>query len=246
MIARLVIPLVSLVFCACATTLTQAPQLPKVAIEGNRVVEPDYGYSLQVPAGWKMIDEKYIQQLDPNSQKVITRKFNRLIPMGLRATFWEASERAGLLISARGGAFQTREATIDSWRYLIENRIKSNTDLYNLDFNKFKHLTDLNASFLSADGLKYLSYIRVYTFNQSIYAVDLSFAALESDFETFLPMFYDCVKSLSVSEFIVSPQEGESGKTITQRLEELRGLRDRSLITDEEYEKKKILILNEL
>ena len=247
MIARCVIALIPLFLSACAaTTMPTSPQLPKVTMDGNRVVDEDYGYSIQIPAGWKMIDEEYIELLDPNSKKVLTQQFNRLIRMGLRATFWEASERAGLVISAKGGAFKTKEATIDAWRHLIENKIKIKNDLYNLEYNTFEHLTDLNASFLSSDGLKFLSYIRVYKFNQSIYAVDLSFTALQSDFDFYLPSFYDCVNSLSVSELTARPKESESGKNVSQRLEELKRLKDRSLITDEDYEAKKKQIIDEL
>lgn len=42
------------------------------------------------------------------------------------------------------------------------------------------------------------------------------------------------------------PQGRESGKTAKERLEELKRLKEKSLITDEEYEKKKRQILNDL
>ena len=253
MTGRALIVMMAFLFSACATTPSQIPQLPKVKMEGNRLVEPDYGYSVQIPNGWKLLDESYLKKFPAANQKGISQNLNRhAIESGLRAFFLDASKGVGVAIFAQGTTFKTKEDLITSWRQGRQDSMNEMNNrlgiehIYNLEFNRFRNLTDLNTSYESVDGAKYLSYLVVYSFKQYLYGIMLSFFAHQSEFDSYLPLFYECVNSLSVSGRTVRPQAQESGKTANERLEELKRLKEKSLITDEEYEKKKKQILDEL
>jgi hypothetical protein len=253
MTGRAFIVMMAFVFSACATTTSSMPQFPKVKMEGNRLVDHDYGYSVQIPAGWKMIDESYIEKLDQNRRKEENQEFSNLISQGLRASFWEGSEKAKIFIWAMGpGPPKTPEEAMTLWRKAKQNFIKKRNDslgvehLYNLEFNRFKNLTSLNSSYESSKGYSFLNYLQVFSFKQSIYGIELGFTGSKGAFDSYLPLFYDCVNSLTVPGRSATPQEQEPSKTLNQRLEELKRLKDRNLITDEEYEQKKKKILDEL
>jgi len=252
MTGRVFIVVIAFLFSACATTPSSTPQFPKVKMEGNRLVDPGYGYSVNIPDGWRMFDKTYIETLPQDTQKVINRELNRLLASGLRVSFIHASQKARLSTTAQGTAYKTKDDLITAWRQSRHDQLKAMNSrhgyefVFNLEFNTFKNLTDLNCSHESSDGWKYLSYLTAYNFNQSLYLVDLTLAATQSEFDSYLPLFYDCVNSLSVAGVSVTPQDRKSGKTVNERLEELKRLKDKSLITDEEYEKKKKQILNDL
>lgn len=252
MTGRALIVMVAFLFSACATTTSSTPQFPKIRMEGNRLVEPEYGYSVRIPDGWKMLDETYIETLPQDRQKAINQEINRIIASGLRAGFLQASQKARLFIFAQGTTYKTKDDSITAWRQNRHDVMKAMNShrgyeyVFNLEFNRFKNLTDLNCSYGDSDGWKYLSFLTAYNFKQSLYLVDLTFAATQSEFDSYLPLFYDCVNSLTVSGSTPRPQVRESGKTANERLEELKRLKDKSLITDEEYEKKKKEILDEL
>ena len=252
MTARVLIFMMAFLFSACATNLSQTPQLPKVKMEGNRLVEPEYGYSIQIPNGWQILDEGYLAMFPPDSRQRMSEHLNRLIDNNFRALFLETFGKAGIAIFAHESTYKTKEDLITFWRESrptimrnLNNR-PGNARIYNLEFNRFKNLTDLNATYEGSDGRRTLSYLYVYNFKQSIYGIELDFNANHNDFDSCLPLFYDCVNSLNVSGRSASHQERESGKTINERLEELRRLKDRNLITDEEYEKTKKKLLDDL
>jgi hypothetical protein len=252
MTGRALIVIVAFLLSACASTLSSTPLFPKVKMEGNRLVEPEYGYTVQIPDGWTIVDENHIEKLDPDSRKRMNQEFNRLVGSGLRALFLDGSGRAVVSVFAQGTAFKEQEDLITSWRKSRQDIIKGQNNrlgyehLSNLEFNRFRNLTDANASWESSDGSKFLSYLTVYSFKQSVFGVDLSFGAPQSEFDSCLPLFYDCVNSLSVSGRTARPREQEPRKAVDERLEELKRLKDRNLITDEDYDKKKKQILNDL
>ncbi len=252
MAGRAFIVMMAFLLSACAASLSQTPQLPKVKMDGNRLVEPEYGYSIEIPNGWQIFDEGYLALLPPDNRKRISEHLNRLIEGDFRAWFFETSGKASVVVFAQRSRFKTKEEFVTFWKDSRHDLMRGlnarsgSATLYNLEFNKFEKLKDLNASYESSDGRKKLSYFYVYSFKQSLYGIEVDFDATHTDFDSYLPLFYDCVKSLTVSGHSASLQERESVKTVDERLEELKQLRDRSLITPEEYEKKKKAILDEL
>jgi len=252
MTGRAFIVVIAFLFSACATTPSSTPQFPKVNMEGNRLVDPDYGYSVNIPDGWKKLDETYIETLPQDTQKATNREINRLIASGLRASFVHASQKASVSTIAQETTYKTKDDLITAWRQNRHDLMKAMNSrhgyefVFNAEVNRFKNLTDFNFSYESSDGWKILSYLTVYNFKQSLNSVDLTLTATQSEFDSYLPLFYDCVTSLSVSGLNASPQEREPRKTVSERLEELKRLKDRNLITDENYEKKKKQILDEL
>jgi hypothetical protein len=252
MMARLLILVVSLLLCSCATNLSQTPQFPKLKMEGNRLVEPDYGYSVEIPKGWKMFDESSLEKFDLDSRKLANQELNRLRMGGVRAIFVEPSESTFLFITAAGGRYRTKEEVMTVWQKRTQDLIRAQNDrlgyahIYNVEVNKFRELADANVSYETSDGRRMLTYVQAFSFRQSLYTVELSLSAVLSDFDSHLPLFYDCVNSLSVSGLSASPQAGKSDKAANERLEELKRLKEKGLITDEEYEKKKKQILDEL
>jgi hypothetical protein len=157
MAGRVFIVLIAFLFSACATTTSSTPQFPKVKMEGNRLVEPEYGYTLQVPDGWRMVDRNEIEKLDPDSRSRMSQEFNRLLGTGLRCYFLGSSGTTALAVFAQGTIFRTHEDLITAWRNSRQDLIKGQNDrlgyeyLSNLEFNRFKSLTDLNASWESSD-----------------------------------------------------------------------------------------------
>ena len=256
MAARVIVVILILLFSACATTQSPISLLPKVLLEGNKLVEPEYGYSVQIPNGWKLIDESYLARLSPDRQKRIIGILNRLVlDRSFRACFVEPTGEVGVTISALAPGeitSETKEDFLAAWRENTEELLAEENNrygferFYNLEFNRFKKLTDINASYETSDKSRTLFYVRIYSFKQSSCAVMLAFNASLKAFDSFLPLFYDCVNSISVSGINSTPQKQESLKAISERLEELKRLKEKSLITDEDYQKKKKQILDEL
>jgi hypothetical protein len=252
MTGRTFIVMMAFLFSACATTQSSTPQFPKIRMEGYRLIEPDYGYAVHIPEGWRLVGENDIENLDPDSRNRMRQEFNRLLGSGLRAYFLDGSGRAAISVFAQGTTFTKQEDLISAWRKNRADVMKGQNNrlgyehLSNLEFDRFKNLTDSNASWKTSDGGKLLSYLTVYSFRQSVYGIDLTFGAPQSEFDTYLPLFYDCVNSLSVSGRTAMPPERKPAKTLNERLEELKRLKNKNLITDEDYEKKKKQILDEL
>ena len=257
MTGKAFILMTAFLFSACATTQSPISLLPKVQMEGNGLVEPEYGYSVQIPNGWKMIDESYLARLASDSRNRIIGLLNRLVQdRSFRACFVETSGQAGVTIFASSPGeitFKTKEDFLTFWR---ESRQASLTEennhygfkrFYNLEFNRFKNLTDLNASYESTDKRRTLSYLDVYSFKQSLCAVQLDFSAALGAFDSYLPLFYDCVNSLSVSGRTADkPNKKPVDSDIETKLIGLKHLLDNGLINQEDYDRKKAELLDQL
>jgi len=254
MTGRAFMVILAVLFSACATTQSPISLLPKVQMEGNRFVEPEYGYSVQIPEGWRLVDESYLARLPSDNRNRIIGILNRLVlDRSFRACFVETSGQAGVTISAGKVTSGEKENFITNWQ---ESRLELLTEennrygferFYNLEFNRFKNLTDINASYDSTDNRRTISFFQVYSFKQSLYAVQLDFSAGHEGSESFLPLFYDCVNSLSVPGRTADKTSRKQGGTeIETKLIELKRLLDKGLIDQEDYDRRKAELLNQL
>jgi len=252
MTGRVFILLIAFLFSACATTTSSTPQFPKVKMEGNRLVEPEYGYSVEIPEGWVIVDEAYVNKLDPDTRKTAIQAFERLRPEGLRAWFLDPSLTAGLHVFAAAYPQKTKEEIVAILRDSYKMRMKTeNTNrgyeyFSNLQFDSFHKLTDFHLSYDEADTFKYVLYLSTYPFKGAEYAVVLALSGNRSIFSSRLPVFYKCVNSLSFSGRKPVTTSQEPSGNIAQRLDALKQLKEKGLITDKDYEKKKKQILNDL
>ena len=252
MITKAFITLVSLLLCTCAISPSLPPQLPNVKMEENRLVEPDYGYAVGIPEGWVRLDEHYIEKLDVENRKSTIQAIERLKTQGLRAWFLEPNLRASLQVFAAGYPRKTKDEVIAILRDIYktaldtENKKRGYAHGFNLQFDSFEKLTDFHLSYEDADGFRYLLYVSTYPFRGAEYAVVLAFSARTGNFDSSLPEFYECVSSLSFPGRSPSHFSKEVNGNISERLKTLKQLKEKGLITEEDFERTKQQILSDL
>lgn len=252
MIGRSFVIMMTFLFSSCGATLSSTPQFPKVTMEGNRIVDPEYGYSLEIPENWVRLDETYVEKLDAGTRKMFIQAFDTLKSQGLRAWFIEQNRKASLQVFANGFPQKTKEEVIESMKdnfktaLMAENTKRRFQYAFDLQFDSFEELTDLNASYEDATHTRYVHYSSVYPFDNAEYMVNLAFSSNTVTFRSNLPVFYKCVRSLSLPGRIPTTVSPEARRNIAERLNALERLRDKGLISDEEYEKKRKQILDEL
>lgn len=220
-------------------------------MEGNRLVDPECGYSVEIPENWVRLDENYVENLDVGTRKMVIQTFDTLKIQGLRAWFIEQNRKASLHVFATGFPQKTKEEVIASMKdnlktaLMTENTKRRYQYAFNLQFDSFDKLTDFHASYEDATHFKYVHYSSTYPFRGAEYVVNLAFGANAVTFGSYLPVFYKCVNSLSFPGRTPATTSREPGGNSAERLNALKQLKDKGLISDEDYEKKK-QILDEL
>jgi hypothetical protein len=234
MVRKAFIVIMVFVFSACATTQLSTSQFPKVKMEGNRLVEPDYGYSLEIPTGFTLVDEAFLAKLEPTTREKYSdiRK-----PFGepFRAMFFNSSQSSFSFVLGARSIYAKKHDAVNasrrSWesRFSAENSQRGLQYFFNIAFDRYERLTDLNASADVLDGARVLAYYSVYNHRGALYELALGLVAPLSNFESCLPTFYSCVKSLDLPDRVPN-SEGQQKAPASVRLEKLKELKDRGLI----------------
>jgi hypothetical protein len=249
---RSFIVMVSLLLCSCATSLSQAPQLPKVQMEGKRLAEPDYGYSLEIPSGFALVDDTFLARLEPAQREKFLSELSSYSNIGLRAMFFNSSNSSFLMLMASRSIYATKQDAVNAgprlWQSWVtaENTKSGKQEVFNIQINEYERLTDLNASVDTDQGLKMLAYYCPYYFKGSLREMWLLYASPIVNFEYHLPEFYSCVKSLQLTDQTPRSEGQGQKEAASVRLEKLKKLKDAGLISEQDYENKKRQILNEL
>ena len=237
---------VMLFISSCATTST----LPTLQRVGNTIIDPEYKYQLEIPVGWNYYDKAYVDKMDATQSKQIADAIVSRKDKSARALVLEPREKAVITIFAsRTRNYNTKQQILNDYINRMKKHIKiTNKDrkyeyMKNLNINQFKKILDLNLYF-EAGQYRCLMYYKISIRNNIMYSIILTYCTVSFDFDDYLRQFYKCVESLCFTNM-----EAESKKVrrnITDRLEELRELKNRGLITEEDYKEKRKKILDEL
>jgi hypothetical protein len=252
MTARAFIVMMAFLFSACATTQSPISHLPKVQMEGNRLGEPDYGYSLELPTGFTLVDETFLTKLDPAKPKQFLSELSGFLSLRLRAIFFNSSNSSLLMLTSARSIYATKQHAVNAGRRLWEswaaalNSQSGKQELFNIQIDKYERLTDLNASADTDYGYRAVAYYCPYNFRESLYEIWLLFMSPISNFEYYLLTFYPCVKSIKLTDQTPRSEGQEQKEPASVRLEKLKKLKESGLISEQDYERKKREILNRL
>lgn len=252
MAARAFIVMMAFLFSACATNMSQAPQLPKVQMQGNKFVEPGYGYSLEIPTDFTLVDETFLAKLDPAKREKFLSDLAGSSSQGLRAVFFNSSNSSFLMITCTRSIYATKQDSVKAGRTVWKSWVTAQNSqgkykqFFDLEFDRYERLTDLNFSMDTDTGFRMLAYLCPYNFRGSLYEQWLLLVAPLISFDSALPIFYSCIKSLKLPDQIPKQEGQERKEPISVRLEKLKRLKDSGLISEQDYEKKKGEMLNEL
>ena len=252
MMTRSLIVVVSLLFCSCATTTSSTPHFPKVNMEGKRLAESDYGYSLEIPSGFTLVDEMFLTRLEPAKREKLLSELSGYLNIGLRAILFNSSNSSFLMLTASRSIYATKQDAVNAgprlWQSWVtaENTKSGKQELFNIQIDEYERLTDLNASADNDQGWKMLAYYSPYYFRGYLYEVWLIYMSPIFNFEYHLPEFYSCVKSVTLPGTIPKLEDEQQKEPASVRLDKLKKLKESGLISEQDFEKKKKQIIDEL
>jgi hypothetical protein len=243
--------LVGLLVAGCASNLPPTLHFPDLVIEGDNVSDPDFGYSFKLPVGFRKENDADIKDYKSPliSQGSRYQTTQNLLNQGLRARLlassWEAS--VFIFVSPNSSTMAKEHLILDLAQ---RAKLKAKEKIWtNLKIDEFDRLTDLNMYFETASGndkqiYRHILYEVILEIGDVKKLLELDCMAKAECFDEYVPKFYQLVRSLKVQGKTLHTEKTKGGAF--DRLEELKILRDKGLITDEDYLKKKAEILNEL
>jgi hypothetical protein len=225
---------------ACAAGHTSTPNATSVSLKGDMLIDPEYGYSLRIPTGFKMAGESNIASMSPESEKEY------------RASLVNPSDGSDMFILCGRSKSTTKQEAVKASRREVDsiviasNKKRGSEFFFDLAHDRYQQLSDMNIAVDSLGGKRILIYTFFYDFRGSLHELALMFIAPLSNFDSCLPAFYSCVKFVNLPDQIPRSERQEQKEPASVRLERLNQLKDSGLISEQDYERKKADILNGL
>ena len=191
------------------------------------LIEPDYGYSLNIPFGLQALDDTSPLKLDSKAATQLKQQ------VGLRAVFANLSTGSPILrVLCAPIPQMTKQEAVSRLEKHYERLISQGGNCFAFGTDKYQKLTDLNASYATNDGYRFLTYVFLYDFRGSFHCLELTFGCLSYEFESNLPTFYSCVKSVNLPDQIPKLEEQKQKDPTSVRLQKVKNLKENGLISE--------------